>query len=255
MSYTTIPELFFNTIDQYGNHDAFFEKVDGKWVGLTFNETYEKVNSFAAGLKKLGVQKNDKIAILSTNNPRWAISDYAITCLSAATVTVYPTLIPHQIKYIVDDSEAKIIIAEDESQVEKVLGFIDDSPKLEKIITMNNSFADDDHVITMDSVIELGKSEVDQGFSVRESAKQVSPDDLLTLIYTSGTTGNPKGVMLTHKNLVSNVQAGCKAISVSEEDVFLSFLPLSHSFERMVGHYTAPFPPVVRCTTLRASTR
>lgn len=239
MTYTTIPELFFNTIDQYGNHDAFFEKVNDQWVGVTFNEIYEKVNSFAAGLRHMGVRKNDKIAILSANNPRWAISDYAVTCLGAATVTVYPTLIPHQIKFIVDDSETKIIIVENEVQAGKVLEIFDDSPKLDKIITMNNSLADNEHVITMDAVIELGEQEIDKGFSVRESAKEVTPNDLLTLIYTSGTTGNPKGVMLTHNNLVSNVKSGRKAISVSEEDVFLSFLPLSHSFERMVGHYTA----------------
>jgi len=239
MTYTTIPELFFNTIDQYGNHDAFYEKVNGQWVGLTFNEVYEKVNAFAAGLRQMGIKKDDKVAILSTNNPRWAISDYAITCLGAVTVTVYPTLIPHQIKYILDDSETKLIIAEDEVQAEKVLEFINDSPKLNKIITMNNSLADNEYVVTMEAVIEQGRPDVEKGFSIRETAKDVAPDDLLTLIYTSGTTGNPKGVMLTHKNLVSNVQAGRKAISVGEEDVFLSFLPLSHSFERMVGHYTA----------------
>ncbi len=239
MTYTTIPELFFNTIDQYGNHDAFYEKVNGQWVGLTFNEVYEKVNAFAAGLRQMGIKKDDKVAILSTNNPRWAISDYAITCLGAVTVTVYPTLIPHQIKYILDDSETKLIIAEDEVQAEKVLEFINDSPKLNKIITMNNSLAGNEYVVTMEAVIEQGRPDVEKGFSIRETAKDVAPDDLLTLIYTSGTTGNPKGVMLTHKNLVSNVQAGRKAISVGEEDVFLSFLPLSHSFERMVGHYTA----------------
>ncbi|RMF10592.1 MAG: long-chain fatty acid--CoA ligase [Candidatus Neomarinimicrobiota bacterium] len=239
MSYTTIPELFFNTIDQYGNHDAYYEKVDGKWVGLTFREVYDHVNAFAGGLQSLGVAKDDKVAILSTNNPRWSISDYAIVCLGAVTVTVYPTLISHQIKFIVDDSETKLIVVEDEEQAQKVLEFIDNSPKLEKIITMNDSLADNEQVITMSAVKEMGRKKIEEGFSIRESSSCVRPEDLLTLIYTSGTTGNPKGVMLTHNNLVSNIKAGRKAISVSEEDVFLSFLPLSHSFERMVGHYTA----------------
>jgi len=238
MTYTTIPELFFNTVDQYGNHDAFYEKVAGQWVGITFNDVFQKVDGFASGLKTLGVGKDDKVAIISTNNPRWAITDYAITCLSAVSVTVYPTLIPHQIKFILDDSEAKFIVAEDEVQAEKILEFIDESKKLEKIITMNNSLTDHEHVIAMEEVIKLGAPEIEKGFSIRDTAQEVKPDDLLTLIYTSGTTGNPKGVMLTHNNLVSNIQAGRKAISVSEADVFLSFLPLSHSFERMVGHYT-----------------
>jgi len=221
------------------DHVAYSEKKNGRWVSLTYGEVGKLVETLAAGLHGLGVRRGDKIAILSANNPRWGISDYAITGMGCATVTVYPTLIPSQIQFILEDSDTKMIIAQDQVQTDKVLSFFDSSPKLEKIICMDDTVAATENVMRFQDVLELGIKSQGEGFSLAEESKQCKPDDLLTLIYTSGTTGNPKGVMLTHSNLVSNVQATNKALAIDHNDSFLSFLPLSHSFERMAGHFFA----------------
>ncbi|NQV38485.1 MAG: long-chain fatty acid--CoA ligase [Candidatus Marinimicrobia bacterium] len=239
MSYTTIPELFYNSVKNLPDQLAYSERKNGEWVGLTYGEVGKLVETFAAGLYGLGVRRGDKIAILAANNPRWGISDYAITGMGCATVTVYPTLIPSQIQYIIDDSDAKIIISENQEQTDKVLTFFDGSKKLETIICMDDSVEKKNNTIRFQDVLEIGiKSQAD-GYNFEEEAKLCKPDDLLTLIYTSGTTGNPKGVMLTHNNLVSNVLATHKVIKLDHKDSFLSFLPLSHVFERMGGHFLA----------------
>lgn len=239
--FNTISELFFNGTKIFANNKLYFDKVNGDWVGRTYGEVRETVENFAFGLASLGIDKNDKVAILSANNSKWAMSDYAIISLGAVTVSVYPTLIPPQIKYILQDSETKYIITQDKEQTEKVLPFVDDDAlRLEGIIIMEPDLSVAKKVLTFDDVLEQGKAyKQEAGFVFEERAKKVQPEDLLTLIYTSGTTGNPKGVMLCHRNLVSNIHAARKVVNMGPEDRFLSFLPLSHSFERMAGHFTA----------------
>ncbi len=239
MSYRTIPELFLNSVNHMPDKTAYVEKINGEWIGLTYSEVGKLSERFAAGLYSLGARRGDKIAIQSTNRPRWGISDYAITGMGCTTVTVYPTLIPSQIKYILDDSDTKLIITEDQEQTDKVLTFFKDTPQLEKIICMDDSITATEDVLRFEDVLAAGDEALKNGFDFEKEARQVKPDDLLTLIYTSGTTGNPKGVMLTHNNLVSNVLATHKALYMDHNDTFLSFLPLSHSFERMAGHFFA----------------
>ncbi|MBU0528322.1 long-chain fatty acid--CoA ligase [bacterium] len=239
MAYTTIPGMFIESTKANADRPAYFEKVGGVWKGYKFGEVRDIVEKFAAGLASLGLGKDDKIAIQSTNCPRWAFSDYAIASIGAVSVTVYPTLISSQIKYIIDDSDSQYVITQDQSQTDKILQFIQDSPKLKGIIAMDNTHDPAKKIISYDHIIELGaKYKKDKGFTLEKASKNVKPNDLLTLIYTSGTTGNPKGVMLSHDNLISNVKAGAKHIDFGTEDTFLSLLPLSHVFERMTGHYT-----------------
>jgi len=231
--------MFVETINQYSDKSCYFEKIDGEWKEYKFKDVREIVESFAAGLASLGVKSDDKIAIQSANCPRWAFSDYAIASIGAVSVTVYPTLIASQIKYIIDDSDTQYVITQDQSQTDKVLEFIQNSPELKGIIAMDNTHDPAKNIISYDHLIELGEKYIkDNGFTLEEASKDVMPNDLLTLIYTSGTTGNPKGVMLSHNNLISNVIAGGKHIHFGPEDTFLSLLPLSHVFERMTGHYT-----------------
>lgn len=240
MPFKTIGEMFINTATEFSSKAAYGEKHDGQWKTITFGEVKDTVYKFSAGLACLGIKKEDKVAILSGNNTKWALSDFAITGLGAASVAVYPTLIPPQIRYILDNSDSKIIIVENDEQKEKVHKIFDDLPKLEYIIAMDGGNIQKDNEIGYEKIIELGeKYTSDTGFSFEDEVAKIDENDLLTLIYTSGTTGDPKGVMLTHRNLASNVQALRKAVDVSDSDVFLSFLPLSHSFERMVGHFTA----------------
>lgn len=239
MTFNTIAEMFLQSVTNFRADKAYFEKVDGRWKGYSFGEVGELVDQFAGGLSQLGVKKGSKVAILSTNNPRWAISDYAIAGLGAASVTVYPTLIASQIKYIIDDSDAEYVITENKEQTDKILSFIKDSLGLKGIITMDDTRDPGNQIIAFQEVLEMGNKKItEDGFSYAEISKQVEPEDLLTLIYTSGTTGNPKGVMLIHRNLVSNIYSGLDALDINTGEIFLSFLPLSHSFERMAGHYT-----------------
>ena len=240
MEISTIAELFLKSVDNLPDHPAYFDKVDGEWVKTTYGEAGKIVENLAFGLASLGVKSSDKVAILSGNQSRWVLSDYAITGLGAATVTVYPTLISSQIKYIIENSDSKLIFVEDEEQTAKVMEFIDDLTELKTVVVMNDQTSDDKRLIGFSDLIKTGNDfKSTAGFTFKERALAVKPDDLLTLIYTSGTTGDPKGVMLSHKNLVSNIINGRKAIKIDDTDVFLSFLPLSHSFERMVGHLTA----------------
>ena len=239
MAYTTIPGMFIESTKANADRSAYFEKVGGEWIEYKFGKVRNIVEKFAAGLASLGLKKDDKVGIQSANCPRWAFSDYAIASIGAVSVTVYPTLIASQIKYIIDDSDTQYVITQDQSQTDKILEFIQDSPKLKGIIAMDNTHDPAKNIIGFDHMLELGEKYIkDNKFTLENASKDIKPDDILTLIYTSGTTGNPKGVMLTHDNLISNVLAGAKHIDFGTEDTFLSLLPLSHVFERMTGHYT-----------------
>ena len=239
--FNTIPRMFFRTVDRLKDRPALHDKVNGRWRALSFEELADQVKWFASGLAVLGVKPRDKVAILSTNSSKWAICDYAIACLGAVSVPVYPTLQPVQTRFILIHSNTKYIITENREQTDKILGFKDSCHELIEIISMEDSSGGHDDILSFTSVLKRGKLSISQtGFDLRERAMSVKPDDLLSLVYTSGTTGDPKGVMLTHRNMVSNVISGLEAIHADPTDRFLSFLPLSHCFERMVGHY-APF--------------
>ena len=241
MRFRTIPELFFHTVNEIPDLPALCERSGGKWHSLSYREVGEMVETFAYGLADLGVKQEDKVAILSCNNPRWAMSDYAIACLGAVSVTIYPNLIPSQIEFILVHSDAKYVITENSEQTEKITSIMDSCPHLLGAIVMDDSVKNKKGVFGYDNILRKGKNfRAKADFDFRERAGKVKPDDLLTLVYTSGTTGDPKGVMLTHRNLVSNVIACREAIHADTTDRFLSFLPLSHCFERNVGHY-APF--------------
>ncbi|MCH7612331.1 MAG: long-chain fatty acid--CoA ligase [Candidatus Marinimicrobia bacterium] len=240
MSYKTIPDMFFHSVEKYADNPCLFDKINGVWDGRTYREIGESVENIACGLASLGIKKGDKIAILSTNSSRWAIADYAITGLGAVTVTVYPTLTNPHITYICNDSETKYAFVENAEQLDKTQTLVKECKKFKGFIMMDDSESNMENVIGFSTLIEKGKTyKKVSGFNFRDHGKSINEDDLLTLIYTSGTTGNPKGAMLSHKNLVSNVKSGRKAIYVDENDVFLSFLPLSHVYERMAGHFSA----------------
>ncbi len=239
MEFKTIAEMFLNVTKSHADAELFTEKVDGEWVGDKGKDIYEMVKNASFGLAALGIKPKDNVAILSTNCRRWAYSDYAIATRGATSVTVYPTLIASQIQYIVAHSDSKLIFAQDAEQMEKVLQIKADCPELKSIVCFDDSLSfDDPDVITFNALMEKGKAfaSSDEAYDYEAQALSVSADDILTLIYTSGTTGNPKGVMLTHSNLVSNILSANARLGISDKDKFLSFLPLSHSFERL-GDY------------------
>jgi long-chain acyl-CoA synthetase len=239
MSYKTIAEMFIQCVEQFADNPAFFDKIDGEWQKKTYREAGDIVENLASGLASLGVQKGDKIAIISTNSSRWAFADYAITGLGAVTVTVYPTLTTPHMKYIFDDSETHYAFVGNKEQLDKTKSLIQECEHMKGYVLMDDSDDDTDKVFGFSSLIERGKAYKESSdFDFKAIASTINPDDLLTLIYTSGTTGNPKGAMLSHNNLIANIKSGKKSIHIDESDVFLSFLPLSHVFERMVGHFS-----------------
>lgn len=232
----TLISMFDQTVHQFGEQPALAHKPKGgTYQDITYSKFGDSVDAFSKGLKALGVEKEDRIAILSENKPEWAISDFGILKAGGINVPMFSTLTPAQVGYILNDSGAKIICVSTKNQLDKVIQIRDGVEALEMIIIYDSSEEDlPDGVIEFNEVCERGK-EVD------ELNIDVSEEDIATIIYTSGTTGNPKGVMLTHTNFLSNYNACKSLIDVNNSDVLLSFLPLSHVFERLGGHYVPIF--------------
>ena len=234
----TLISLLENSIQHYGSKPALAHKPKGgTYQDISYAKLGESVDAFSKGLNALGVQKEDRVALLSENRPEWAITDFGSLKVGAVTVPMFSTLTAAQVGYILKDSGSKIICVSTSRQLEKVTAIRDEVPTLEKIIVFDPIEGEcPEGVIQFEEVCELEG----QGIGVRNPS-YANEDDIATIIYTSGTTGAPKGVMLTHANFISNLQACKSLIEVSDTDVLLSFLPLSHVFERLGGHYVPLF--------------
>jgi long-chain acyl-CoA synthetase len=207
---------------------------EGRWVEYSYAQVAEQVQDLSLGLLELGVRPGDRVAILSENRPEWAIADYACLASCCTDVPIYPTLPAKQVEYILRDSGAVAVLVSTGAQVEKVLTIRDHIPALAHVIGMDGRGTG---VLAYADVLARGRAARGRYGDWRARALQVTADQLATLIYTSGTTGDPKGVMLTHGNIASNVTTSVELFSFHESDECLSFLPLSHIFERMFGHY------------------
>jgi long-chain acyl-CoA synthetase len=233
----TLTKLFFDAIQKYDKPDALQVKVGGQYRPISHKEVERRVRHLAFGLAELGVRRGDRVGILSENRPEWAIADYACLTSGLTDVPVYPTLPAEQIPFIVNDSGMTAIFCSTAEQVAKIASIRGECPRLNHVISFEAGLAGADLTIAEVEARGAGVDTPERAAVWRAGAAEVKPDDLATLIYTSGTTGNPKGVMLTHDNIVSNVQGAQKAVPFDGHDVALSFLPLSHIFERMAGHY------------------
>ena len=232
----TLISMLEYSIQHYGSKPALAHKPKGgTYQDISYTELGESVDAFSKGLNALGVQKGDRVALLSENRPEWAITDFGCLKTGAVTVPMFSTLTAAQVGYILKDSGSKIICVSTSRQLEKVTAIRDEVQTLEQIIVFDPIEGEcPEGVIQFEAVCELeGEG---QGIGVRNPS-YASEDDIATIIYTSGTTGDPKGVMLTHANFISNLQACKSLIDISDADVLLSFLPLSHVFERLGGHY------------------
>ena len=214
---STLAELFTMGEERYPRPDRFLQKTGGVYRPISTAEFGRRVRACAGALAAAGIGHGDRVAILSYNRVEWAIADYACQWLGAADVPIYSTLPPDQCAYILQDSGAKAIFVEDAAQLEKVKG----------AVPLAVSFDPAPGAVSFEDFLAKG------GAPPPSPAK---PDDLATLIYTSGTTGVPKGVMLTHRNLVTNCIASCEVMGCTASDLALSFLPLSHSFERILDY-------------------
>ena len=233
----TLISMFEQSVKEHGSKPALaFKPKGGSYQDISYAEFGDSVDIFSKGLSSFGVQKGDRIAILSENRPEWAISDFGILKAGAVNVPMFSTLTAAQVRYILNDSGARIICVSTTKQLEKVIAISEDVSSLEQIIIYDE--LEDE---TPNGVYEFAEV-CSQGMETDVILDDVTDEDeIATIIYTSGTTGNPKGVMLTHANFISNYNAAKSLVDVGDTDVLLSFLPLSHVFERLGGHYVPIF--------------
>lgn len=245
MTATTIPEMFLAVCARYeGNSSkiAYTHRSEGAWHPLTHDDVRQQVELFADGLLRYGLAPGERVGVVSENRTEWVVADFAMAGIGIIDVPIFPTLTSHQEQFIFNNCEATAIIVSNAAQLRKVMEVWDGMPTVRLVITMNNDVSDNPRVVSMQAVMERSRSEstpLERKTKFATLASRVRPDDILTLIYTSGTTGNPKGVMLTHRNLTSNVSSALQIIDVTASDSFLSYLPMCHSYERMTGHYLA----------------
>lgn len=251
----TIPHFCFESFRRNNKSDALSFKIGDGWHRLGGLDVIERVKRIALGLSRMGVKAGDRIAIISENRPEWSLTDLAILSLRAVNVPIYTTQAVEQIRYILEDSGARMLFVSGKKLYKHAENAIQSVERLEKLIFFekDGQSAANGRSMTLDDVEAIGEKEGEID-NFEELLAQLATDDLATIIYTSGTTGEPKGVMLTHENFVSNVIAISKGLPISRNDRSLAVLPLSHIFERAVFyvlcsngvaiHYCASFDQI-----------
>lgn len=227
--------MLHRSVEQFPDKDVFMWKENGVYQHMTYRDFWEKIFHAASGFSELGIGEDDKVAIISDSNPMWGITDFALASIGAVSVPVYPTLPADQAAFTLKNGDVQIAVVENKEQYEKVL---DGDADLERIITM---YPDDQQQLEGSNMSFADLEDIGQKNPINnweDNWRNIDRDQLVTIIHTSGTTGRPKGVMLTHGNFLSNVEAvQFWVVELLPEDISLSYLPLSHVFERTAGHF------------------
>ena len=231
MNIRTLNDVFFTVASRDGDR-VMLDRVDGVWNPITANQLHRWVTATARQLQAWGIGKGDRVVILSENRPEWAVTDFATLLLGGIVVPIYATLMPEQILYLFQHSEARIAFVSTRKQYEKVES-IRAQTKLERIVVMDK--VEDLPDVPQMQYILSGATDLKDA-TIETIANSIQPDDAATLIYTSGTTGTPKGVILTHGNLSSNLGMTADLVDMNPDDVAVSFLPLSHITARHVDY-------------------
>lgn len=232
-------EMLRETVDRHPDKTAYRWFVDKEQlVGVTWDEFYNQMKKVSKSLIALGVNKDDKVNILSNTCYRWTLTDFGTMSCGASTVGIYQSNLPKDCQYIIEHSEAVAIFAENMLQLNKLLEIRTEIPAVRKVVLFNGTYEDDDWVITYDEFLELGKDLPDEEFVKRTEVS--TPDDIAGIVYTSGTTGVPKGAMLTHDNIMFTAQSVSQCGNFQDNDQTFVFLPLAHVFAR-TGVYAAMF--------------
>lgn len=234
---SSVPGLCLAAALKHGKQDALNHKTGSEWINISAETFVERVRGVALGLAELGIKPGDRIALLSENRPEWSIADLAILSLGAINVPIYTTQAVDQIRFILTDSGARAIFISNSKLFKHAGKALEGLDFLERIIFFDAPGYDVERSSTLESLEKSGQERsINKPAAFGAYLKAIRPDDLATIIYTSGTTGEPKGVMLTHSNFVSNVVSVAGGLPISASDIALSVLPLSHIFER-TGFY------------------
>ena len=235
--------MFFSRANKYGNKCVLKAKSEGKYRDISWAEAEGKVKDLAFGLISLGLKPGEKVGLLSENRPEWAYSDLAVLSLGCVDVPLYPTDVPYQMEYILQDSGSAMVIVSTREQLDKIILIKPRLPALRKIIIIDPPEKISDAVVVpFESVLKAGAGKAAEARDEFESRlNSAGKDSLASIIYTSGTTGPAKGVCLTHDNFLSNCRSSVDLLPLGEGDTCLSFLPLSHVFERMASYYFTLF--------------
>ncbi|MDQ3798882.1 MAG: long-chain fatty acid--CoA ligase [Acidobacteriota bacterium] len=230
----TLAELFLQAREKRPRPDALnYKSRDGEWKAISSDEMIARVENITLGLYTLGVRRGERAAILAANSPEWTLADAGCQFSGVIDVPVYTTLAANQVCYIVNDSGAKIFFLQNKEAYERLGGIFSECRTIEKLIFFDSAGVEAENAMSLAELENLGaRLKAEQPGLLEELTAQIKPEDVATLIYTSGTTGEPKGVMLTHANIVSNVIDAGENFTFSEKDKPLSVLPLSHIFER-----------------------
>jgi long-chain acyl-CoA synthetase len=232
----TLTDMFKESVRKFPEVPALMGKAKGSYMPITYRQMALKVRSFGRGLIALVVQRKDHIALLSENRPEWAIADMSFAHIGAVNVGTFPNSPTNQVEYIISDSGSKVIVVSGLTQLKKAVEIRNRNKHL-KIIAMEPPPDGTVDVVTFDEVIELGEASPETNTEFEKRVQSIQPDDWASIIYTSGTTGDPKGVILSHSNFVSNVEAAREVLHFKPGEVLLSFVPLNHVMGRLVDHY------------------
>ena len=251
-----LPELFISQANKYSEKIAVEYRLrrNEPYKPISWGRLRTMVYEIAYGLEKLGIKKGDKVAIISDTRYEWSLCDLGVLLCGGIVVPIYPTLTEDEVEYIINNSGCEIAIVENKGQLQKIRSQWQKLPTIKHAIVIDD-FGDlpeyDSRIISLDELKGVGKLNFSNNSNfVKDQITSINSDDLATIIYTSGTTGQPKGVELTHKNILSVASVLPEVLPLRQKDKFLSFLPLSHVFER-VGGFTMLYHQVYQFVTVQ----
>lgn len=237
----TICHYFVNRAKISPKKTAILKKDQDQWIEISWEEYNNQVLLFASGLSALGVRPGDKVAIMANTRFEWSVTDFAVLCSKAITIPVYQTLLADDLKYILNNSETKVLVLENRSLLKTFLTVKDQCPTVQKVICMDEARQTDEFVMTWDELMALGSQEKEDFKSeFLARVESITLDDIASILYTSGTTGNPKGVVLAHEQIMSEVGEVFPLVGITDTDTTLSFLPYAHILGR-IEHWGQPF--------------
>ena len=237
--YNTIPKLFWRQVKKFPDKTTIWKKQDGLWKGLTWQQYGKFSQDIGNGLLASGVKKGDKISILSQTRPEWVMCDMGIICIGCVTAPIYHSNTNNQVFYIANQSDSIFAFVEDQEQLDKMLAIWDRLPNIKKIVVLDQYHPPNlPNVYSLDQFLELGreygKKHPDQ---FEELIDTCQPDEVISFTYTSGTTGNPKAAIFTSRNIIASSKHLPDATGLNSEDLYVSYLPLAHIAERLIGHF------------------